>query len=182
VGGAQRVTEYQIAQVRSVAETDENFGVSRATNARGNVGVTETIGKVVDAERVIERDARNSVEDAGEVTEVELLSVSRVHSHQLQSLRHFLVDQFVPNQRRRQTRRDVKALFVSKHILKAPLLHQLSIFLNCVNLDSSFISNVLPKNFLFGYFLRNRSRYISFKLFTPSTGLSESSFKVSEFL
>lgn len=58
----------------------------------------EAVGKVVNAECVVKRDARNAVEDAGEVAEVELLSVPRVHSHQLQPFRRFLVDQFVPNQ------------------------------------------------------------------------------------
>lgn len=52
----------------------------------------EAVGKVVDAERVVERDAGDAVEDAGEVTEVELLSVPRVDSHQLQSLSGLLVD------------------------------------------------------------------------------------------
>jgi hypothetical protein len=46
------------------------------------------------------------------------------------------VDQFVIDQGRGQTGRDVEALSVGEHILNAPLLHQLSVLLDRVHLDS----------------------------------------------
>ncbi len=45
--------------------------------------MSEAVGKVVDSESIIERDACNTIEDAGEVTQVELLSVPRVYSYEL---------------------------------------------------------------------------------------------------
>jgi hypothetical protein len=68
------------------------------------------------------------------------------------------VDQFVIDQGRGQTGRDVEALSVGEHILNAPLLHQLSVLLDRVHLDSPYFNNCLPKNFLVGYFLRKRFR------------------------
>ena len=118
----------------------------------------EAVREVVDAKRVVEWDAGDAIEHAGEVAQVELLSVPRVDSHQLQSLGCFLVDQFVIDQGRGQTGRDVEALSVGEHILNAPLLHQLSVLLDRVHLDSPYFNNCLPKNFLVGYFLRKRFR------------------------
>ena len=37
--------------------------------------MSEAVGKVIDPKSIIERDACDAIEDAGEVTQVELLSV-----------------------------------------------------------------------------------------------------------
>ncbi len=120
--------------------------------------MSEAVGKVIDAESIVEGDACDAVEDAGEVAQIELLSVPRVNSNQLQSLSCLFVNQFVPNERRGQTSCDIESLSVSEHILNASFLDDLSVLLHRVDLDTALLSNFLPRNFLFGYFLRKRSR------------------------
>ncbi len=62
-------------QIGSVTQSKEDFGIARTADTCRNVRVSEAVGKVVDPKSIIERDTCDAIEDAGEVTQVELLSV-----------------------------------------------------------------------------------------------------------
>ena len=93
----------------------------------------QAVSEVGESQCVVERHAGDSVEQARDIGEVELLPVPRVDAQQPQIA--LFLDQLVPQQGSGQFERDIMSLLIGEHILNAPLLHLHAVLHYLIHLD-----------------------------------------------